>query len=648
MDWSPRTLYFGADYNPEQWQRETWPRDIEQMVTLGVNLVSLGVFSWSLIEPREGEYEFEWLDEVVEHLHGGGIRVNMATATASPPAWMTDQYPSVAAVNREGVCLSHGGRQHHSPSSTVYREKSVQLVEQIAARYAEHPALEMWHVNNELGCHTPHCYGEEAAIAFRQWLQDKYTTVGNLNDAWSTRFWSQSYSSFDEINPPRLTPVGTFPNGSQVHDFMHFSSDQLLRQFIAERDAIRRFDSTHPITTNFMSMRHISAMDYWKWAEEVDFVSTDHYAEAENPKAHVELAFAADLTRGLAGGKPWLLMEHSPAAVNWQPRNVPKDSDETIRHAMSHVARGSQGVMFFQFKQSQGGSERFHSAMVPHVGTASRVTRTMEDLGQQLGALADLTSQNPPTAPVGFVLDYHSWWATQQLNLPSVDLNYSELAHSWYDTLHALGIRVDFVNPDASLDQLARYKALVAPMLHVVNDSRAKTLDRYVSEGGHLLTSYFSGVSDESLKVHLGGYGGALVRELCGVWVEEFVPLRANETVMLSNGWTGRYWTERSQSRNADVLCHFPPRGVADGGVAFSRNRRGAGEAWYLGTMLAGDDLVSAVSEYCTAAGIRGEGSADLEVLTRGDYVLLINHQEVTVEHRDQTVSAGGVRWITQ
>ncbi len=230
---------------------------------------------------------------------------------------------------------------------------------------------------------------------------------------------------------------------------MHFSSDQLLELFVGERDTIRRIDDTHPITTNFMSMRHISAMDYWKWAREVDFISTDHYAEADNPDAHVELAFEADLTRGFAGGKPWLLMEHSPAAVNWQPRNAPKDSDEILRHAMSHIARGSNGVMFYQFKQSQGGSERFHTAMVPHIGEDSRVYRSMKELGSRVAELDALSPRATAPAEVAMVLDYHSWWALQQPNLPSVDLDYPNTLHSWYATAHDLGISVDFIDPDS-------------------------------------------------------------------------------------------------------------------------------------------------------------------------------------------------------
>ena len=645
MEWTPNRLYFGADYNPEQWPRESWSSDIRQMQDLGVNMVTLGVFSWALLEPREGMYEFGWLDEIVELLHDGGIRIDMATATASTPAWLTEAYPSVAAINREGVRLAHGGRQHYSPSSQVYREKSLQLVEQMASRYAKHPALEMWHVNNELGCHTPHCYGDEAAERFRQWLKKRYASVEQLNARWHTKFWSQNYGSFEEVNPPRLTAAGTFSNPGHFQDFMHFSSDQLLELFVGERDTIRRIDDTHPITTNFMSMRHISAMDYWKWAREVDFISTDHYAEADNPDAHVELAFEADLTRGFAGGKPWLLMEHSPAAVNWQPRNAPKDSDEILRHAMSHIARGSNGVMFFQFKQSQGGSERFHTAMVPHIGEDSRVYRSMKELGSRVAELDALSSRATAPAEVAMVLDYHSWWALQQPNLPSVDLDYPNTLHSWYATAHDLGISVDFIDPDSPLDRWRKYKAVLLPMLHIVDEARFTTIDAYVEGGGHILTSFFSGVADSSLAVHLGGYGGSLLSTTCGVRVEEFVPLREGESLELSNGWSASLWSEKAEPLTAEVIARYSTSGVSSSSAAVSKNTRGSGEAWYVGTQLDRDSQLVLMEQFVAPLSIERDGNSLLELVRRGDQRVVINHARESADCNGVEVPGGAVTW---
>lgn len=629
--WNPSRLYFGADYNPEQWPRETWAEDIELMQELGVNLVTVGVFSWASLEVAEGKYEFGWLDDVLDQLHAGGIRVDLATATASPPAWLTSQYPSVCAVTREGTVLSHGGRQHYSPSSSVYREKAGLLVDQIASRYHQHPALEMWHVNNELGCHTPYCYGDESAREFRLWLEERYGSIDALNDAWQTTFWSQRYGSFDEVIPPRETAAGTFPNPGQVQDFRHFSSDQLLSLFVHERDVIRSYDSVHPITTNFMSMRHISSMDYWKWAAEVDFVSTDHYAEAHNPRAEVELAFQADFTRGLAGGKPWLLMEHSPAAVNWQPRNTPKSSTETMAHALSHIARGSEGVMFFQFKQSRGGSERFHSAMVPHIGRESRVFDSMAQLGRQVSELSALAGQPTEPAEVAIVLDYQSWWALQQPNLPSVDLDYVRMIHLWYEVLYDLGVRVDFLSPDAEDSQWQRYRAVFIPLLHVSEEQRTHRVRDYVDRGGYVVVSYFSGIADANLRAHLGSAPAKLIESVCGVRVEEFVPLQEGQEIALSDGSRARLWSEVARATSAEALISYQDGDIVAGSLAVSKNSLGAGQAWYLGTDLSREKLDELFATVVEGRGVaRSEPGVD--TVTRAGLEFRFTGQDVTIQ----------------
>jgi beta-galactosidase len=309
----PSQLFYGGDYNPEQWSREVWLEDMRLMREAGVNLVTLGVFSWANIETSDGVYEFGWLDEIINLLHENGIGVDLATATASPPAWLTISHPEVLPVNYHGTRLSHGGRQGYCISSPIYKAKSGQLARKLAERYASHPAIKMWHVNNEYGCHNPICYCDVSALAWRVWLQKKYQNLDELNLAWGTNFWSQRYHRWEEILPPRETPVGTYPNPSMVLDYRRFSNDEILDLYLNERDEIRALDAVHPITTNFMSMKHTNVLDYWQWAGEVDFVATDHYLMADDRRNYVDLAFQADLTRGFAGGKPWLLMDIQPA-----------------------------------------------------------------------------------------------------------------------------------------------------------------------------------------------------------------------------------------------------------------------------------------------------------------------------------------------
>ena len=635
MGWQPGRMYFGGDYNPEQWDSSVWREDVAIMSDMGINLVTLGVFSWSMLEPQEDTFRFDWLDDVMGLLNESAIRIDLATATASPPAWLVQKDPLVCAVRNDGVAYAHGGRQHYSSSSRTYRERAAVLVDQIASRYHSHPGVEMWHVNNEYACHAPLCFGVEAERAFRVWLKDRYHDISALNEAWHTRFWSQSYASFEEVSPPRLTPPGTFPNPGQMLDFQRFSSSQWLELFRMEKNIIRKYDLERPVTTNFMTMRHTTWLNYWEWTNEVDFVSTDHYAEAENPGKHIELAFQADLTRGLADGQPWLLMEHSPSAVNWQPRNIPKSDGEIQRHAMSHIARGSNGVMFFQFRQSRGGSERFHAAMVPHVGGESRISRAMRSLGTTINELSAVNAAVTEKAQVAMIWDYESLWATNQPNLPSVDLDYVDSCLSFYQACFDSGVRVDVLPPIVSADHLAGYSLVATPLLHLMSDDLEAALTSYVRGGGGLMVGYFSALADSMGRVRLGGYGGSLVRDVCGVLVEEWVPLGAEQEIALSRGARGRLWSERIHPVGADpVLTFDEAHPVSGGSPAVTRHHYGDGVAWYIATELARESYRHLVAEICEERGITGRGDSATEVVKRGSHQFVVNHssQVVTVE----------------
>lgn len=621
-------LFFGGDYNPEQWPKDVWKQDIELMQKANVNLVSLGIFSWANLEPEDGVYTFNLLDEAMDLLHAGGISVDLATATASPPAWMSKKYPDLLPVNFSGVRLAHGGRQAYCASSSVYQEKSVALASKIAERYAQHPALVMWHVNNEYGCHAPYCYCENSRIAFVNWLKQKYSSLDELNQAWGTDFWSQRYHQWDELSVPKQTPDGTHPNPAQQLDFKRFASDETLKLFVAERDAIRNWDDKNPITTNFMSLRYTIAMDYFKWAKEVDFVSTDHYliqAELDN---HIDLAQMADLTRGFAGGENWLLMEHSTSAVNWQERNYAKTPGQELRNAMSFVGRGSQGVMYFQWRQSQSGSERFHSAMVPHAGEDTRIFREVCEIGRGLLPLADIAKHKTQPAKVAIVFDYEQAWALAQANLPTQDLNYPETVARWYRALYKLGVHVDFVSPQDDLSHLKAYEVIFMPLVHMLSGDEEERFAEYVRGGGQIVMSYFSNVADRNLRVKLGGYGGELLRELLGVRVEEFYPLR--HEVVLSNGYRANLWSELSQATHAETVATFETQEI-HGSVAISKTQIENGIGWYLATDLVQPDLEKFFIDVLTSASIKSEPVSGQEVIVRGPYRFEISHDENSV-----------------
>ncbi|MEU8079910.1 beta-galactosidase [Catellatospora citrea] len=628
-------LAYGADYNPEQWPREVWRDDVRLMREAGVNIVSLGIFSWARLQPAEHTWRFDWLDEVMGLLYDNGIAVDLATATASPPPWLTTKHPEILPVNERGETLWPGGRQHWRPTSPVFREHALALVEKMAGRYAGHPALTAWHVSNELGCHNVYDYSDDAARAFRTWLQARYATVEALNHAWGTAFWSQEYSDWAQILPPRLAT--THPNPTQQLDFKRFSSDALREHLRAERDILHRLTPDVPVTHNFMIMGGTKGMDYAAWAADIDFVSNDHYLEP-GPQALDELSFSANLTGNIAGGRPWFLMEHSTSAVNWQPINVAKKPGELARDSLTHVAHGADAVCFFQWRQSVAGAEKYHSAMVPHAGPDSDVFRSAAALGATLRELAPVAGATREQAPAAIVFHWESWWAAEADSHPTDRLRYRQEALDWYTAFLNLGIRADVVPLGTALDG---YSLVVAPMLHMVGEPVAKELQGYVEAGGHLVTTYFSGIVDEHDHVWLGGHPGAL-RDLLGIRVEEFAPLLDAETVTLDGGLPATLWTERVQVTAPDVTVQSRyATGEHAGHPAVTRRTVGEGSAAYVSTRLGPQGLTTVLDGLATAAGVTSElppgsrGGVELTVRRRGEerFAFLVNRtdQPVTV-----------------
>ena len=602
----------GCDYNPEQWPREVWRSDIALMQEAGVGFVTLGVFSWALLEPRPAAYDFAWFDEVVGLLHDGGIAIDLATATASPPPWLTAAHPEILPVDATGRTLWPGSRQSWCPSSPVFREHAVRLAGEMARRYGDHPAVRLWHVSNELGCHNGRCFCDVSAAAFRRWLAGRYGDVEKLNEAWGTAFWSQHYGSFDEVLPPRTTPAQ--PNPTQQLDFARFSSDELLSHHRAERAAIREH-SDKPVTTNFMVTSHQSEQDYFAWAPDQDVVSQDHYLDHRLADPHAEQAFTDDLTRGLAGGGPWMLMESATSAVNWQPVNIAKRPGELLLDSLRHVARGADAVGFFQWRASAAGGEKFHSALVPHAGRDSARFREVVELVAALRRIGELAGSRV-RADVALLFDWNAWWACDQESHPSGELRYLDAVLRWHRALADLGATADVVHPSADL---SGYRLVVVPTLYLVGDPVGPALERFVADGGHVLVTYFSGIVDEADHVRLGGYPGAF-RDLLGVRVEEFAPLAPGTTVALDDGSTADLWTEVLELRDAQAVASYVD-GPLPGTPAVTRK----GNAWYVATRLDAAATAALADRIAREAGVERVGGAGVEVVRRGRYAFVLN-----------------------
>ncbi|HZE39077.1 MAG TPA: beta-galactosidase [Stackebrandtia sp.] len=577
-------IAFGGDYNPEQWTPEVWAEDMRLMKDAGVSLVSLGIFSWAKVEPRPGEFDFGWVDTIFGMLHDADVAVCMATMTASPPPWLARLHPETLPVKADGTKLWQGARQHYCPSSPDYRRYATRLVEQLANRYGDHPALAMWHINNEYGCHVRQCYCDTSAAAFRDWLRDRYGDIDGLNEAWSTSFWSQGYSEFDEIQPPRSTP--TFPNPAQRLDFARFSSDELLACYLAEKEVLDRITPGVPATTNFMGA--FKPADYTTWAPHIDAISHDSYPDPHNVdgRSAQAAAFTYDLMRSLGDGAPWMLMEQAPSAVNWRLRNGPKPPGVMRLWSWQAVAHGADSVLYFQWRASRGGAERFHSGMVPHAGPDTRVHREVAALGNELASHPELFGTRQ-TADAAIVMDWPSWWALEGDSHPSSDINYLETVAAHYGPLYQANVACDVVPPSADL---SRYKLLVVPNLYLVTEEHASALERFVREGGTLLMSFFSGIVDDCDRVHLGGYP-APFRDMLGLWTEEFWPLPEGGDIPVAftgdlDGLAVRgatVWSEDIHLEGAEALAHFDS-GPLSGHPALTRHRFGEGTAYYLAT----------------------------------------------------------------
>jgi len=637
--WPTNGLSFGADYNPEQWDRSVWREDMELMREAGVNLVSLGIFSWGLLEVADGAYDWAWFDEIVDLLEENGIAIDLATPTAAPPGWLLHKHPEILPVEHDGLKHWPGARLGWCPSSPVFREHSLRIVRALADRYAARDHVVMWHVSNELGGGNGHCYCDVSAAAFRRWLRDKYTSLDALNAAWDSAFWGHTYRDFEHVLPPRGNES---KNPSLVLDFDRFSSDELLQQYLAERSVLKEVTPDLPVTTNFMVGAEQDAVDYPRWSPYMDILANDHYTRSSDALPQQDVAFSGDRMRALTtDGRPWMLMEHSTSAVNWQPRNRAKRAGEAVRNSLSHVAHGADGILFFQWRASRGGAEQFHSAMVPHAGRDTAVFRAVKELGADLRALAPVQGSRVRQARVAILFDDEAGWALQKGVKPNNELTYGRSLRDWHLALWERNIAMEVISP---WNDFSGYDTLIAANLFVVSDQNAARIAHFAESGGTLIVTPNSGIVDTDNQVRLGGYPGAF-REVLGAWSEEIHPLQADERFTLDTGWTGTDWSEHVHADNADILARYVG-GPLDGVPAVtSRGFPSGGRAIYVSAGL-DSASVAALARSVVPAIDEPDLPRDVEMLVRESdaeaFVFFINHSS-----DDVSVAGTGVEMLT-
>jgi beta-galactosidase len=614
-------IWYGGDYNPDQWPEEVWDDDVRLMKKAGVNLVSVGIFSWAKIETSEGVYDFDWLDRIIDKLGEAGIAVDLASATASPPMWLTQAHPEVLWKDYRGDVCQPGARQHWRPTSPVFREYALKLCRAMAEHYKGNPYVVAWHVSNEYGCHNRFDYSEDAEHAFQQWCEERYGTIDAVNDAWGTAFWAQRMNDFSEIVPPRFIGDGNFMNPGKLLDFKRFSSDALKAFYIAERDTLAEITPDLPLTTNFMVSASGSVLDYDDWGDEVDFVSNDHYFIPG--EAHLdELAFSASLVDGIARKDPWFLMEHSTSAVNWREINYRKEPGQLVRDSLAHVAMGADAVCYFQWRQSKAGAEKFHSAMVPHAGEDSAVFRDVCELGADLNKLSDegILGSRLAKSRVAVVFDYESEWATEHTATPTQHVHHVDEPLAWFRALADQGVTADVVPVRGTWDD---YEMVVLPSVYLLSEETTRRVRDYVVGGGRLVVTYYTGISDEKDHVWLGGYPGS-IRDVVGVRVEEFMPMGDDFTgvpdhLELSNGAVAHDIADviGSVDGTATVLATFKdnPWTGMDGAPAIVAHTFGEGRSVYVGARLGRDGIALSLPEILDSLGMAEAGGNDGRVL---------------------------------
>jgi len=576
-------MLHGGDYNPDQWKDVPgiWDEDMRLMKLARCNAMSVGIFSWSALEPEEGQYDFAWLDAILDRLAAQDAFAVLATPSGARPAWMSQRYPEVLRVLPDRRKALHGTRHNHCPTSPVYREKTRSINRRLAERYANHPALLAWHVSNEYNgeCHCPLCQD-----AFRQWLQAKYGgDLDALNRAWWTSFWSHTVSDWSQVESP--SPIGEPYLHGLTLDWNRFVTDQTVDFFRNEAAPLRERTPGVPVTTNLMGT--YPGLNYWRLAPELDVASWDSYPAWHGPQGDVREAvrvgFLHDLTRSLKGGRPFLLMESTPSMSNWHPVSKLKRPGMHLLSSLQAVAHGADSVQYFQWRKSRGGCEKFHGAVVDHCGHEhTRVFRDVQEVGDLLARLDPVvgTTVRPQAA---LLYDWENRWALEDAKgLNNAHKDYEATCIRHYEAFWRQGVPVDILSMEGDF---SGYRLLVAPMLYMLRPGVAERIEAFVAGGGTFVTTYCSGMVDENDLCFLGGFPGPL-RRVLGVWDEETDGLYDEDEGRVRILDSGRTYAVRQlcdilHAETAEVLAVYDADFQA-GSPALTVNRFGKGQAYFI------------------------------------------------------------------
>lgn len=629
-----KKMPYGGDYNPEQWPEDTWAEDMRLLKLAHIDIVTLNVFSWAALQSDEVTYHFEKLDKIMNLVRDNGMKVCMATSTGAHPAWMARKHPDILRVESNGMRRKFGSRHNSCPNSPTYQKYAKALAARLAERYKDYDNIVAWHISNEYG---GECYCENCEKAFRVWLKEKYHTIDEVNRAWDTAFWGHTFYDFDDIVVPNHLSEHwgndrtTFQGISL--DYKRFNSESLLNAFRLEYDAIHAITPDIPITTNLMGT--YQPLDYQMWGKYMDFISWDNYPSNETPLE--ETAMRHDLMRGTKQGKPFALMEQTPSVTNWLPYNMLKRPGVMRLWSYQAVAHGADTVMFFQMKRSIGACEKYHGAVIDHVGNENtRVFREVTELGAELEKLGSQTLGARTDAKAAIVFDWDNWWGISYSAGPSIYLDYCQEVLHYYKALHNKNIPVDMIGVE---DDLSKYSLVIAPVLYMVKGNYDEKIRAFVKNGGRFLTTFFSGYVDEHDLVTIGGYPGKL-RDILGIWVEEEDALpkeMENSFSYQGKTYPAKMLCDLLHTEGAQALTSYEKDFYA-GMPVLTKNAFGKGYGYYVATSSDDAFYEDYLSEICAEAGITPimDTPATVEVTMRsnanGSFVFLLNHGEETYE----------------
>ena len=624
-----KRILHGGDYNPEQWLHDpaTLAKDLVLMRKAGITAVSLGIFSWSTLEPEDGRYEFGWLDHLMDGLHHAGVGVFLATATAATPQWLNFAHPEVKRTKRDGHREVSRMRHNHCWTSSILRAKQASLIDRLAARYAQHPALMAWHIDNEYGgdADAARCHCAGCITGFQTWLRERYGTIEKLNIAWWTRFWSHDYQSWEQIVPNEYDAVEALEL-----NWRRYHATQIVNTYRFQVTRIR----AHSMAPCFTNLHALPPTDLFvrPLARELDIIGYDSYPSIIGDPVHDDhellmAAFTYDLMRSLGNGNPFWLIESCPGQPQYRTMRLKRPG---VHRALSlqAVAHGADSVMYFQWRSGRGGMEKLHGAVIEQGDpTNSRTFAEVAQLGSELAAMEGIAGTRRP-AEVAIIYDPEARDAGLIQSGPGGQTDHLHHVLAWYRPLWKRGVPIDIVAPD---DDLSAYKVILVPYAILATQTLADTL---AASTGTILVGPGSGMLDADLSCWPGGKPGPL-SDLLGIRVRESDVPPANQRVALTpvagsplpSGAHGRWLMEVIDCIDATVAATYAGEFYAGSPALTHRGR-----AWFLATSLEGDALSGLISTLAQRALVHMPLALDapdgVTVVTRGESTFVCSVRE--------------------